>query len=211
MKKLVLVATFFISIFAFSQCTITGKSAIKVLEEETYSVDKEMAQCKDCHLWVSVGGNATISGDNRQNAVKIKANSGGRQVLSASILTPQGLLQCSKNIDILDTSEVGIAKNNVSTNDIPKLPNCDVQVNNFKEVKYAENIVSFFPNVTDGDYKYQWTVNYANGDQMISTEKVPQFPYTKENGISTVKVKVTSTKCIKEFTKTYELSFWKFL
>ncbi len=214
MKNLLAFFAFVFSISAFAQCTITGKSTIKVLDEETYSVQSGLAQCKECHLWISVGENTQILGDNKLNSVKIKAISGGRQVLSLALLTPQGFVQCSKNIDILDSSEAGILKNNTPESPAPlaapaQSPKCDIEVNNYKEVKYSENIVTFFPNVTNADYRYEWTANYANGDAMQSSEKVPQFPFTKEKSITTVKLKITSQKCVREFSKTYDASYWK--
>lgn len=205
MKKNTLLFGLFASAIVSAQCNISGKSSISVLSEETYTVANELAQCKDCHLWVTVGGNTTIASDNRQNSVKIKANSGGREVLSLSVLTPQGLMQCSKNIDIVDGNGALPV-----VSETAKSKNCDIQANNYKEVKYAEGIVSFFPNVTNDTFRYHWTANYFNGDTMSSTEKVPQFPYTKENGITKVVVKINSSKCLKEFSKTYDGNFWKF-
>lgn len=211
MKKLITVISIFAGVYSFAQCNISGKSTIKVLDEETYSVPTELAQCKDCHLWVGVGGNISLVGDNRQNTVKIKANSGGRQVISLAALTPQGLVQCSKNIDIVDgNGALPVTSVTPTSSETPKTGNCDIEVNNYKEVKYADQIVSFFPNVTSDSYKYNWTVTYQNGDSVSSTEKVPQFPFTKENGISRVKVKINSTKCVREFSKTYDSNYWRF-
>ena len=101
MKKFTFLSLLFFGILLHAQCTINGKSTINLNTEEIYSVANETAQCKDCHLWVGVGSSASISGDNRQSSVKLKANTAGRQVLSVAILTQQGLMQCSKNIDII--------------------------------------------------------------------------------------------------------------
>lgn len=191
---------------AFAQCNITGNSTINKGTEEFYTVPTELAQCKDCHLWVISGGNAQFTGDHRQNTVKIKGNADGRIVLSLAILTPQGLSQCSKNIDI-STSSANTAL--VSTEESAK-KNCDVETNNLKEVKNGEGIVSFFPNAVNDSYKYNYTATYHNGETMSSTEKIPQFPFTKDNGITKISVKINSSKCIREFSKTYDANYWKF-
>ena len=206
MKKIITIGCILVAFSVSAQCNITGKSSITVLSEETYSIGSEAAQCKECHLWVTVGGNTTILGDSRQNAVKIKANSWGREVISLSVLTSQGLMQCSKNIDVVDSNgAIPVVA------EAPKTTkNCDIDVDNYKEVKYADNIVSFFPNVTNDGFKYSWTVTYFNGETMSSTEKVPQFPFKKENGINKVTVKINSSKCLKEFSKTYDGNYWKF-
>lgn len=198
------------SMLAFSQCTINGKSSIKILDEETYDVAPEAAQCKECHLWTSIGNNTSIIGGNKLSSIKIKANSAGNQVISLSILTQQGLVQCSKNINILNNEEMGTPKNSYSvqpsnTNVTP----CDIDINNYKEVKYSENTVSLFPSNIDNNYKYQWTVTYENGEQMKSTEKVAQFPFTKERSITSIKLQIVSKKCIKGLSKTYGTDYWK--
>lgn len=205
-KKLLMTLSLATGLYATAQCTISGKSTINVLSEETYSVSAEAAQCKDCHLWVNVGGNTSILGDHKQNSVKLKAKSGGREVISLSVLTPQGFMQCSKNIDIVDANGTLPVQNTEPA----KTSNCDVEANNYKEVKYADQIVSFFPNVMSDSYRYSWTVLYFNGSTMSSTEKVPQFPFTKDNGINKVTVKIHSSKCMKEFSKTYDGNYWKF-
>lgn len=213
MKKLLVLPLALISMVVYSQCSINGKDVISVGTTETYSIDNEVAQCKDCHLWSSVGGNATIQSDNRQNAIYLNAKNQGRQVISLSVLTPQGLRNCNKSIDIISqiTPNSGLQETNVDNSNLDKKENgCNIKVNNFKEVKYSENIVSFFPNVMAGDFKYTYTAYYDNGEEFSSNEKVPQFPYSKENGIKSVKVKILASTCLKEFTKTYEANYWKF-
>jgi hypothetical protein len=207
MYKLTLLSLLLMSFLMNAQCTITGKSTIKVLAEETYSVSNETAQCKDCHLWIPIGGNATISGDNRQNTVTIKANSGGRQVLSLAILTQQGFLQCSKNIDIIDDSVIAQNSNNPSRDPVQKVE-CKIDISDFKEVKYAENIVSFFPIGDDQSYKFIWTITYPDGRTATSNEKVGQFPYTKTEGIKTVQLRVITSTCLRDFTKSYDSIYW---
>ena len=98
----------------------------------------------------------------------------------------------------------------VKLRDVTTLIDCDITVNSFRDVKYAEGIVTFFPSEIQNNYGYTWTVIYATGEQKTSTEKIPQFPYTKENSITTVKVKILSNKCMKDLSKTYDSTFWKF-
>lgn len=201
MKKVTLIFALFWSIIIFSQCNISGDASINVLDTATYTIENDNAQCLDCHLWATIGGNSKIEGEYRKNTVKIKPIYGGRTVLSLTMLTPQGVSQCSKNIDIIDGNGVAAPQQTSS--------NCDIVVNAFKEVKYSEGVISLFPNETQNEYKYSWTAVYMNGEQRMSNEKVPQFNYTKDNSISTIKVKITSNKCIKDLSKTYNPSFWK--
>ena len=207
MKKILLLAGLTFAFSMEAQCNISGNSSVKVNEISTYTLDNDNAQCSDCHLWVTVGGNSQIDGEFRKNSVKIKPNSGGRTVLSLSVLTSQGLSQCSKNIDIIDgtTSSVSNLQNSIQT-----AQDCDIALESFKEVKYADGVVTFFPSNTNNDYKYSWTAVYADGKQAESSEKIPQFPYTKEGSITTVKVKIVSAKCIKSLSKSYDSTYWKF-
>ncbi|MDO5616192.1 MAG: hypothetical protein Q4G16_08380 [Cruoricaptor ignavus] len=203
-KKIILGFGIFASFLLSAQCNITGKSTIGINDVETYTLQNDNAQCTDCHLWVTIGGNSQLEGDFRKSSVKLKPTSAGRTVLSLSVLTGQGLAQCSKNIDIVDSnSAVGNVQQ--KTND-----DCDINVNNFKEVKYSDGIVAFIPSSTNNNFRYTWTVTFANGEQKESEEKVPQFPYNQGNGIVSVKMKIVSGVCLKNFSKTYEASYWKF-
>jgi hypothetical protein len=203
MKKLLL--SFLLMSFTnlFSQCVITGSNIIKVLDVATYTVENDNAQCKDCHLWMNLGENTSLEGDVKQNTIKLKANSIGKTILSLSMLSPQGLVQCNKSIEVVE------AISNKSETD-QSLSNCDIDFTDFKELKYDVGIVAFLPAKLENNYKNLWTVTYENGEQKTSTEKVPQFNYSKENEIVTVVAKVSSSKCVKNFTKTYEKNFWKF-
>ncbi|MFC6267321.1 hypothetical protein [Frigoriflavimonas asaccharolytica] len=209
MKKLSFLFLFFLFTIAHAQCNITGKSSIENQAEETYSIANEIAQCKDCHLWVGVGSNATIVGDNRQNSVKIKANSAGRQIISLAVLTSQGLMQCSKNIDITD-GKTSIKNSKITTKEPEPTVDCNVKISDFKEVKYSENIVSFFPIGEDLQFKYIWTATYFDGREVVSKEKIPQFPFTKTDGIRTVKLQMISDNCLKSLSRSYENNYWQY-
>ncbi len=191
----------------FAQCNIAGKSSIQVLETETYTLMSGNGQCVDCHLWVNLGGNTSIVGDNKQNSVKLTSNSAGRAVLTLSVLTNQGLVQCSKNIDIFNT----LSGENISNQTVPKeTVNCDIDISGFKEVKVTDGVVSFFPSSSDKEFKFEWIAIYGNGEEKQSKERVPQFSYSAENPISIVKLKVISPICIKNLSKSYEANYWKF-
>lgn len=181
---------------------------MNVNTEESFSVANEIAQCKDCHLWINNGISTAISGDNRQSSVKVKANSAGRQVLSVAILTQKGLVQCSKNIDIVEGS--AISGNGVVTMENPdQKAECNLKTKDFKEIKYSENIVSFFPIGDDNPLKYIWTATYFDGREIVSKEKVSQFPYSKTDGIKLIKVQMISNNCIKTLSKSYDAYYWE--
>lgn len=204
MKKVFFILSLVASVMVFAQCNILGKSTINIADTETYTVENDNAQCPDCHLWVTIGGNTKIEGDFRKNKVTIQPIAGGRTVLSLSMLTSQGISQCSKNIDVIDRNITESRAN------VQNQTDCDITISGFKEVKYADGVVSFFPNEMQNNYKYTWTVVYGDGTQKTSNEKVPQFEYNREIGISTVRVKMMSSKCIKDLSKTYDVGFWKF-
>ena len=206
MNKLFLSLSLLGSTIVFGQCNIQGKSTIIPNEVSSYSVENDIAQCSDCHLWTTVGSNSQIEGDFKKNTVNIKPLSGGRTVLSLSMLSPQGLVQCSKNIDIID----GNANITSAPSQTSEKVNCDITVNNYKEVKYDTGVVTFFPNNTQNNYKYTWKVSYANGQTRESNDKIPQFIYSDEMNITKVNVKVVSLNCMKEFSKTYDHNYWKF-
>lgn len=206
MKKIYLLAAFVSAATVYSQCNISGNFTMKVGESLTLSFDNNNAQCNDCHQWTAVGGNAEIEGDFRKNSIRLKANSPGRTVVSLGVLNSQGYAQCSKNIDVVDSATGSLANAGNSTKNV----DCNIIVDGFKEVKYADGIVSFFPNPVNNDFKYTWTAVYANGKEAQSSEKVPQFNYSADNSISTVKVQIVSNKCIKNLAKTYDGSYWKF-
>ena len=205
MKKLTLFSLLFFGILLNAQCNIAGSSTIKINSEETYSIANEIAQCKDCHNWQTVGTFATISGDNRQNSLKLKGNSVGKQVLTLSVITAEGVLQCSKNIEIVEhdpsTTERGEPNEKM---------NCGIKVNDFKEVKYSESMVAFFPLDTNDDYRYTWTATYFDGKELTSKEKVPQFPFSKTDALKNVKVQIIANSCIRKLSRNYDPAYWQY-
>ncbi len=206
MKRISFASCLLLGFLAYSQCTITGKNTLATGSTEVFGIENDNAQCTDCHLWTTDSKNIQIESDFRKNTISVKSLSEGKSVLSLSVLTSQGLVQCSKNIEVVSNSA-----NNIVTGNTPqKETDCDINIYDYKETKYSEGIVGVFPIPSTSTYQYTWTAVYRNGDEKKSTEKVPQFPYSKENGITTIKLQAVSSKCIKNSSKTYEANFWKY-
>ena len=133
------------------------------------------------------------------------------------------------------TTEMRGANNNVakntnstataaaSTNNTPPSPptstnantnnnsGCDVTVDTFKEVKFDQGVVSFFPLPSDSkNFAYAWAVTYKDGTTKNSTEKVPQFNVGPTNPISKIEARITSSTCSKSISKSYTDGFWTF-
>jgi len=199
MKKFLTLAAGFLATISYAQCTIAGNSAIKPNETTTFSVDAK-AQCDECYFWKSSNEqNLKIYGNNKTNKITVKTGSLGKSTLSVSVLTNQGPLQCEKIIEVVDT------KQNVAEN------SCGIQIDDFKDVKVTESVISFFPNENSSDYLYKWSVTYVNGETQESSEKIPQFFFSEINYITTVKLKITSKSpiCSITLTKKFEQNYWK--
>lgn len=189
---------------AFGQCEILGNAHLNTSDTAKYSISNELAQCKQCHQW-SVIGNASIIGDYRQNEITLKAHSQGTATLSLQYFSPQGLVKCSKDIHIMGqgTAHTPTRKSNVSHD-----KNCDINFNGYKEVKMDNHSILFYPD-TQQELSYTWEVDYKDGSQETSSEKVPQFTFSENNPILNVHIKVFSKSCYKRLTKTYDEGFWK--
>jgi len=199
MKKILTLAAGFLATITFGQCTIAGNSSIKLNETATFSLDSK-AQCEECYSWKSSNEqNLKIDGNNKTNKITVQAISLGKSTVSVSVLTSQGPQQCEKIIDVLDTKQ-----NSVESS-------CGIQIDDFKDVKVTESVISFFPNENSSDYNYKWTVTYVNGDVQESTEKIPQFFFSEINYITTVKVKISTKSpiCSITLTKKFEQNYWK--
>lgn len=199
MKKFLTLAAGFLATISYAQCTIAGNTSIKPNETATFSVDAK-AQCDECYFWKSSNEqNLKIDGNNKTNKITVKTGSVGKSTISVSVLTNQGPLQCEKVIEVADN------KQNVAEN------SCGIQIDDFKDVKVTESVISFFPNENSSDYLYKWTVTYVNGDVQESSEKIPQFFFSEINYIITVKLKITSKSpiCSIILTKKFEQNYWK--
>lgn len=107
MKKILTLFGFMLFNTAYSQCTINGSSQLSAGTTETYSVENDVAQCRDCHLWENSGSIASMQGNVKKGAVRLRGNSAGKMTLNLTMLSPQGVVQCSKNIEVVDGSGEG--------------------------------------------------------------------------------------------------------
>lgn len=71
-------------------------------------------------------------------------------MLSLSVLTAQGLAQCSKNIDISESSSGNV----IATKPTKDKFDCDINLDSFKEVKVNDSLVTLLPSSTNKDYRY---------------------------------------------------------
>ena len=201
MKKIVFLLTFLSFTFGFSQCFIEGNSQIKTGESQVYTIKNNTAKCSDCHEWTTFGGNVSLEGDVKKNTIRIKGNAAGKTILSLEMISEKGILRCSKNIDVVNAPAQEL--NTLSSA-------CDIGTDSFKEVKISDGNVSFVPSKKENNWKYEWTAEYDNGEKKISTESTSQFPYSNENGIKSVTLKISTSKCMRNFTKTFDSNYWRF-
>ncbi|WP_304344172.1 hypothetical protein [Chryseobacterium koreense] len=212
MKKLLVLFSSALMTGVFAQCTISGPSNLPVGSTATYSVDIDDAQCSNCHLWESHGSVASISPNAKKRAVRVTGNSNGNMTLSLAMLTPKGVSQCNKTIAVGNYATSGAAATTISRDrseySTTNAANCNSDFTNYSEMRKSDGIVAFVPSTTNADYKYYWETTYANGEVRTSNDTTPNFSYSKENGISSVKVRITSPNCISNFTKSYNATYW---
>lgn len=189
-----------LSVSAFAQCFIKGSSTLKMQETETYTVEKDIAQCSDCHLWTTNGGDVSLIGNPKDASVKLKANGGGRTIISLVMLSPQGVVQCSKMVDVQQDLTAGLKSGD---------PNCDIVLTNFLEAKSSDGTVSFRTESASSNLTYEWISSYADGTTQNSTNPQPKFSNPEGNTITAIEVKVKSKYCIKSLKKTYSTDYWK--
>lgn len=201
MKKILFLLTLLSFTYGFSQCFIEGDSQIKAGESRVYTIKNNTAQCADCHQWSFFGGSVTLEGDVKQNTIKVKGNAAGKTILSLEMLSDKGIVRCSKNIDVIPP----LSQENGSL-----ISACDIGLDSFKEVKLSDGVVSFVPAKSESGLKYEWTAEYENGERKTSAEPTSQFSYSRENGIRSLMLRVMSSKCMRNFTKTYDANYWKF-
>ena len=206
---LILVASFLVS-NSYGQCTIAGNNTLNPNEIASFTVDAK-AQCDECYSWKSSSEpNLTIEGNNKTNKINVKSAQIGKGKISVSVLTSQGLVQCDKIVEVI--APVAIATSNVIEKKQSTVENsCGILIDDFKEVKVSDAVISFFPNVNPTDYLYKWSVSYANGEVQESSEKIPQFFYSDINFITLVKLRITRNNplCAITISKKFDEGFWK--
>ncbi|MNY06445.1 hypothetical protein D3C86_1392030 [compost metagenome] len=134
----------------------------------------------------------------------------GKGKISVSVLTSQGLLQCDKIVEVL--APVAVATSIVTEKKQSTVENsCGILIDDFKEVKVSDAVISFFPNANPTDYLYKWFVSYANGEVQESSEKIPQFFYSDINFITLVKLRITKNNplCAITISKKFDENYWK--
>ena len=205
MKNFILIFLLGITNWLSAQCFINGKTTLFLNQEETYTVD-EVAQCKECYHW-TVGNSEDVKliSEPKCNSIKLKGAKVGRVNLSISMLTNNGVIQCSKSIDV-------IAQNTVTGTASTSAPlNCDIDVTDFKELRYSENQVVLIPNETQKSFSYQWIVVYQSAGEKVIDEKVPTVLCSLDDPIKEVRLRNNSPVCTRKFSKTYPVSFWNAL
>ncbi|TDX82695.1 hypothetical protein [Epilithonimonas xixisoli] len=210
MKNLLLLAAGFLASSTYAQCTIAGNDNIKPNETTSLTVDAK-AQCDECYSWKSSDLNIKIDGKTKTNKIDVSSSQIGKSTISVSVFTNQGLQQCEKIINVAvpalvaATPAVKESKQNIIEN------SCGIPVDDFKDVKVSESIISFFPNGNPTSYTYKWSVSYANGEVQESSEKIPQFFYSDVNYITLVKLKITKNNpiCSVTISKKFDENFWK--
>ncbi len=187
-----------------AQCTINGPSTVKLGEEVAFSVDKELAQCVDCHQWRIPDGSFNIIGnDSKKNSIKINPKATGNSSIAVSVMTPKGMQDCSKSVEIVD-------KATSTQQTTSQSGNCTISVKEFQEIKLKDNTVVLYPNVRNQSYVYQWKVTYANGTSVESKDIVPSFQQTSDNNIVSAVLRIELPSCVRTYTKSYDIHFWKY-
>lgn len=203
MKKLLIVIAGFMAIQNLhSQCTISANSNLAANQSTTFTVDTK-AQCEECYSWKSSDEQiAKIEGNHKTSSITLSGKNSGKTNLSVSVFTEKGLVQCEKNLEVFGNIA---SKQNVLEN------SCGIAIDDFKDVKVNEGIISFFPNSNTGNYLYKWTVIYSTGESSESLEKIPQFKFSSANYINTVKLKLTNKALLCSITlvKKFDENYWK--
>lgn len=106
----------------------------------------------------------SFESDIKKNTIKVRAVAEGKTNLNLTKLTLEGAIQCNKEIEVVDNS---VVVNSTEES------NCDIEFNNFRELKDTEGSAFFSPMNTENDFKYEWTVNYNSGETKKHREKFP--------------------------------------
>ena len=201
MKKFLFAITLLNFSFGFAQCTITGADQLQVGERQIYTATSSDPECADCYRWSYMDQKILLESDTQKNDLTIKGAVPGEALLSLEIKTKNGTVKCDKLIKVIAPTS------NILTNDNVK---CDIGVTSFKEVRVADNKVSFEPENTDKNLSYSWTVFYRGGTIKKSTDKKPQFDYSDNHVIDKVEMEVFLNRCSTKFSKSYDTNFWYF-
>lgn len=100
MKKNLLLLALVSCSLAFSQCYINGNSSLKLSEAILLHVVNVEPRCPTCFYWETNNNNIIFSGERNKPVAEIKAVSVGTSIVTAYVEVKNGILQCSKVINI---------------------------------------------------------------------------------------------------------------
>ena len=66
MKKILFLTVLLNSIFAFSQCTITGADQLQVGERQVYTATNSEADCESCYQWTYLDQKIILESDTKK-------------------------------------------------------------------------------------------------------------------------------------------------
>lgn len=201
MKKLILATTFLQSIFAFSQCTITGADTVQVGERQTYTAANADAACENCYTWIYMKENIILENESTTKDLTVKGARPGTANLSLEIKTNGKVSKCEKLITVIAPT-TSVLEGDAT--------NCVIAVEAFKEVRTSNKTVVFEPETTETNFTYNWTIYYRGGEKKQSSERKPQFDFSDEHVIDKVDMEVVLGRCSKKVTKEYNTNFWYF-
>lgn len=198
MKNLfILGSSFLVSQLSFAQCTFDGFKTL--VPGETISLTTHIkAKCEQCYTWSSSDESILKIEENSYGKVAITGKKPGKITISVVADSDQGKQQCETVIEVLASKQDMLEKG------------CGIAIDDFKEVKVNESVISFFPNVNSNEYNYKWTVTYSDGEVADSEDKIPQFNLSESRFIASVKLKVgrKSLPCHITMLKKYDQNFW---
>jgi len=178
MKKLfILGASLLAAQTFFAQCTIDGLKTL--VPGETISLTTNMkAKCEQCYTWSSSDENILKIEENGYGKVSITGKKQGNIKVSVFADSDKGKQHCETVIEVLASKQDMLEKG------------CGITIDDFREIKVNESVISFFPNINSNDYNYKWTITYSDGETADSEDKIPQFNLLDNKFISSVKLKV---------------------
>lgn len=201
MKKLFIIGGLTASFFLSAQC-IKGEQTIFLGEEATFTIDKDLAQCPDCHHWLIKKEQFKVNGEQKKNTIKLIPQQLGDFELSSAVLTSSGLKNCTLKVTVKEKSNLQVQDNTTT--------DCKVNVTDFKEIRVDPTNVLLYPNNRTMTYNYTWDITYKNGKTAQLSDIVPTVNRSVNNEIKTIVLRVLTTSCVRTFTKDYDDTFWKY-
>ena len=104
-KKLIMIGGCIASFNLSAQCQINGEQNLAVGKEYTFSVDKKLAQCEDCHHWLVKKEDFKIISETKKNEIKIIPTKTGTYEISAAVIASNGLQNCQTTVNVHEYTE----------------------------------------------------------------------------------------------------------